>query len=196
MNDENPVIPKALHSRIQERIDKCVVPSSIGRIPHKIAYAFSSFTADLWKSWTNIFSLYALHGILEDEDLECWHLFVRACQILTTPMLTEGDVNRGHKLLLDFCVKCESMYGHTKLHQTCTCIDCIKDFGPIYNFWLFSFERYIGLLGSYHTNQRSIELQLMCRFTTNAQICNLNISSELISEKELDFLAPKTLAGT
>ena len=35
LKDENPVIPKTLHSRIQERIDKCVVPSLIGRIPHK-----------------------------------------------------------------------------------------------------------------------------------------------------------------
>ena len=89
--------------------------------------------------------------------------------------------------------------GRTKLHQNMHLhthlFDCIKDFRPVYSFWLFSFERY-GLLGSYHTNQRSVELQVMHRFTTNAQIRNLNISSELISEKELDFLAPKTQAGT
>ena len=99
LNEEYPLIPKTLHQHIQERVDKCLTPSSIGRIPHKIASAFSSFTADQWKSWTNIFSLYALHGILDDDDYGCWH-----------------------RLLLEFCAKFESLYGSHKSHQTCTCM--------------------------------------------------------------------------
>ena len=33
---------------IQERVDSLVVPSDIGRIPHKILSGFASFTADQW----------------------------------------------------------------------------------------------------------------------------------------------------
>ena len=36
---------------IQERVDSLVVPSDIGRIPHKILSGFASFTADQWKNW-------------------------------------------------------------------------------------------------------------------------------------------------
>ena len=42
--------------------------------------------------------------------------------------------------------------------------DCVLDFGPTSSFWLFSFERYNGILRDQPTNNRSIEAQLMNRF--------------------------------
>ena len=42
--------------------------------------------------------------------------------------------------------------------------DCILDYGPVYSFWLFSFERYNGILGGYSTNNKSVELQLIRKF--------------------------------
>lgn len=44
--------------------------------------------------------------------------------------------------------------------------DCIYDFGPVYSFWLFSFERLNGVLGSFHTNNHDISLQVMRRYTS------------------------------
>ena len=64
---------------IQERVDSLIVPSDIGRIPHKILSGFSSFTADQWKNWEMYYSLIALHDILSNDVLECWrHLFLPA----------------------------------------------------------------------------------------------------------------------
>ena len=40
------------------------------------------------------------------------------------------------------------LHGHLK--------ECILDFGPVYTFWLFSFERLNGVLGFYHTNRHDI----------------------------------------
>lgn len=40
----------------------------------------------------------------------------------------------------------------------------IKDFGPVYSFWLFPYERLNGVLGSYHSNSHNISVQLMTRF--------------------------------
>ena len=51
------------------------------------------------------------------------------------------------------------LHGHLK--------ECILDFGPIYAFWLFSFERLNGVLGSYHTNCHDISVQLMRRYISN-----------------------------
>ena len=50
-------------------------------------------------------------------------------------------------------------------HQTCTCTailkEVIKDYGPMQEFWLFSSERYNGIIGKQPTNNRNIESQLM-----------------------------------
>ena len=40
----------------------------------------------------------------------------------------------------------------------------IEDFGPVYLFWCFSFERLNEILGSYHTNNHHISVQLMRGF--------------------------------
>ena len=50
------------------------------------------------------------------------------------------------------------MHMHTHL------ADCILDYGPMYSFWLFSFERYNGILGNYSTTNKLIELQIMRKF--------------------------------
>ena len=39
--------------------------------------------------------------------------------------------------------------------------DCLFDSGPIYSFWLLSFEREKGTLRSYLTNRKQIETQVM-----------------------------------
>ncbi|RXM98321.1 hypothetical protein EOD39_13275 [Acipenser ruthenus] len=45
------------------------------------------------------------------------------------------------------------LHGHLK--------ECISSYGPVYFFWLFSFERYNSILGNQPPNQRSVELQMM-----------------------------------
>ncbi len=51
---------------------------------------------------------------------------------------------------------------HLVLHMT----DCCRNFGPVYAFWLFAFERFNGMLGRYSTNgSRGIESQLLVRLS-------------------------------
>lgn len=195
----SPYIDKKHFSIIQEKVDSCIIPTSMGRIPYKIASSFSSFTADQWKNWTIVFSLFALHGIIRDEHLECWRTFVQACHLLTTPAISKEAVEESHKLLLDFCIQFETLYGShavtPNMHLHTHLVDCIKDYGPIYSFWLFSFERYNGLLGSFRTNQRSIEVQIMRRFLTDLQVHDLQLPDNLLSSDDLKVLLP-SMSGT
>ena len=64
--------------------------------------------------------------------------------------------------------------------------DCILDFGPVYSFWLFSFERLNGILGSYHTNCHDISVQLMRRFASSIYHGTHNWPAEY--RDELSFL--------
>ena len=56
------------------------------------------------------------------------------------------------------CIVTPNMHLHGHLKET------LLDFGPVQEFWLFSFERYNGILGKQPTNNRVIEPQLMQRF--------------------------------
>ena len=56
------------------------------------------------------------------------------------------------------------MYLHLHLKE------CLLDFRPPHRIWCFAFERFNGILGSYHTNQKAIECQLMKKLLTNQSI--------------------------
>ena len=153
---------------IQKFVDEVSVPADIGRIPYKIQSGFASFKADQFKSWILIYSIPALHGILPIEHLECWRHFVLACRILCKHSLTLADIDLADALLLRFCKRVQEIYGSDVItpnfHLHPHLRDVILDYGPADEFWLFSFERYNGILGKQTTNNRAIEPQLMKKF--------------------------------
>ena len=55
-------------------------------------------------------------------------------------------------------------------------VSCVRQYGPLYNFWLFSFERYNGILGNISNNKYNIKIQLMTRFDRDNQMMNLKYS--------------------
>lgn len=48
------------------------------------------------------------------------------------------------------------MHGHLR--------EVFLDYGPVYSFWYFLYERYNGILGNQPSNNKDIESQLMRRF--------------------------------
>ena len=172
--------------KIQEKVDAVNVPTNIGRLPGKIAKSFSGFTADQWKNWVIIFSSYALHDILPEEHYRCWLLFVKACKLICTLLIQLRDVASSHTALLQFCREFELLYGNLSvtrnMHLHTHLSDCIFDYGPVSGFWLFSFERYNGILGDFCTNNKSIELQLMRKFTKDQAVCSLEFPETFKTE--------------
>lgn len=154
--------------KIQEKVGNFFCPSDVGKLPQKFATSYGSFNADQWKNWTLLFSIYALKDILPLEHLECWRKFVLACRRLCSRNISIGNVKVADFLLLDFCKKFEQLYGKEfvtpNMHLHGHLLDCLFDFGPIYSFWLFSFERENGILGSYLTNRKQIEAQVMKKY--------------------------------
>ena len=75
---EKGIIKGSQFDMLQARVDLFQTPSDVGRIPSKIS-GFSSFTAEQWKNWTLLYSLYSLKEILPHQHYACWKLFVKAC---------------------------------------------------------------------------------------------------------------------
>ena len=106
LNEKSDFISDEDFQRIQQLVDSMTVPQDIGRIPGKI----SGFTADQWKNWTTVYSLFALKGVLPDQHLECWRFFVLACKSLGKRVLTVGDIELGDRYLMEFCKAFEELY--------------------------------------------------------------------------------------
>ena len=167
------ILDKTHYLSIQEKVDSFVTPPGIGRIPAKIATGFSSFTAEQWRNWTLIYSLCALKDVIPNQHYDCWLLFVKATNILCRRQITRSEVEEGDSFLMEFCQVFDHLYGKDhytiNLHLHGHIKECILDYGPVYSFWLFAFERLNGILGSYHTNCHDISLQLMRRFLSTTQ---------------------------
>ena len=186
---------------LQKRINKLKVPSSIGRIPSKIASSFKGFTADQFKNWALVFSTFALKDILPERHLQCWKLFVKACHILCSTVIPTSQVQIADELLVKFCRTVEDLYGSSmitpNMHLHCHLCECILDFGPVYGFWCFSFERYNGILGALHVNNHQIEVQLMRKFIERQQLGSMSWPREFETFEDMLVSADKgTLALT
>jgi len=133
----------------------------VGIIPSKIGSNFSGFMSDQWRVWTTVLSVLALKGVLPEPDYRCWMLYANACRILCSRIITTSNIQTPHGFLTLFCKKVEEIYGKSactiNLHLHLHLKQCLLDYGPVHGMWCFAFERFNGVLGAYHTNNKNIE---------------------------------------
>ena len=146
--------PNSLN-KIQKKMDEFQIPSDLGRIPGKIhsGEGFTNFTADQWRIFFTIYSTVSLWEHLSDVDRRILTHFVRVCSILVNRILESNLVDEAHRSLIEIVRLIENHHGRDKitpnLHLSLHLRDCSSDYGPLYAFWYFSFERMNGILGKY-----------------------------------------------
>ena len=174
-------------SEMEEMISTFCVPNYIGRLPINISSNYGGYTAAQWQSWITLYSPVVLKDMLPSEHYQCWLLFVRACSLLSRRVISKNDITTADLLLLNFCEKHELLYGKEtctpNLHLHLHLKDCLLDYGPSHTFWCFAFERVNGILGSFHTNKKAAETQIMRKFINAQKLCGakLKANSELVS---------------
>jgi hypothetical protein len=140
--------------KIQKKMDQFQVPADLGRIPRKVdcGEGFSNFTADQWRTFFTIYVTVSLWEYLPEVDRTILTHFVRICSILVSRILELDLVQEAHKRLIEIVKLIEKTYGRDKitpnLHLSLHLRNCSYDFGPLYTFWCFSFERMNGILGN------------------------------------------------
>ncbi len=185
-------------NRLQSCVDDIITPPDLGRIPRKIASNFGGFTGEQWKNWIELYSLIALQRIesFPSDHMECWRHFVLACRLLSTPVISRTKLLLADALLLQFCRRAVRLYGDSvstpNMHLHAHLRECVEDYGPVHSFWLFSFERYNGLLGRQPNNSKSIEIQIMRRFLRESELMH----QELPKEFRLEFESLYPLSGS
>jgi len=77
--------------------------------------------------------------------------FVEVCQILICRIVKRDLLNEAHEKLIEIIELIEQKYGQEKitpnLYLSLHLYECACDYGPLYAFWYFSFERMNGILG-------------------------------------------------
>jgi hypothetical protein len=80
--------------------------------------------------------------------------FVRVCNILVCRSVSNNGLEEAHQRLLTMVKLIEKEYGPEKIspnfHLCLHICECALDYGPLYSFWCFSYERMNGLLGNYN----------------------------------------------
>ena len=160
-------------SEIDSLMNEMGTVSEMGRTTKSMSH-FKSMKAEEWQHWVLVYSLYCLKDLLPKKQYNLWQVFVRACTLLISTNISYQDTLSAHNLLTLFCTKFQEIMGadsctpnmHMHLHLK----ECIINYGPVYAFWAFSFERYNGKLGSYHTNNRSLTITIMRKFIEGVDV--------------------------
>ena len=132
------------------------------------------------------FLLFALKDILPWQHYNCWHLFVNVCILLCRRSITREQIQVADQLTFQFLRLFKQLYGTEKctinMHLHGHLANCIEDFGPVYSFWCFAYERMNGVLGAYHTNTHHISIQYMRRFLDSKSYAPVYWPSEFVDE--------------
>ena len=153
--------------KIDERMQQLASPSEVGRITQSMSL-YKTMKAVEWQNWVLYFSLFCLKDLIKRQHFNMWQVFVRACYLLINTSISRDEVKQAHDLLILFCKTFQSLLGREhctpNMHMHLHLASCVKDYGPIYSFWCYSFERYNGILGCYHTNNHAITITLARKF--------------------------------
>ena len=153
------LISRKTLDKLEILISEFTIPEGIGHLPTKIMSHFGGFTADQWRNWITIYS----------PDLRnCWLLFVQAVRMITGCILSQREVNEADSLLQQFfCSKFQELYAAwtANMHMLLHLKQSLSNYGQTYAFWLYAFEQFNGILGSFHTNNNHIESQIMKKFS-------------------------------
>ena len=177
---EDAIITKEGLQTIQARIKEISSLSDIGRLHENIKSNYGGYTAAQWKNFVVLFSMYAVKDVLPEQHLHYWQSVVLACRLLCRPCINSTDLMVADCKLLHFLKDYEKTNGelyitpNMQLHLHLR--ECVENYGCIYRFWLFSFERYNVILGSYHTNNKTVEIQIMRKFMTSGTVANMQYS--------------------
>lgn len=183
--------------QLKETIKSIDVPSDIGRLAMRKSSNSGWCTAEQWKNWTLIYSIYCLKGILPDEHFKCWQTYMLACKYLCQSVISRTDLDIADGLILKFCKSVEALYGkhvitpNMHLHLK----EITIDHRPVTSFWFFSFERFNGILGSTTTEKGSVELQLMRKLLISRQLKDMKLPDPY-KEEYLGLCSPSGMSDS
>lgn len=87
---------------------------------------------------------------------------------LLKPDISNSELNQAEEKLTRFVQDYQCYYGQTSMtmnvHSLLHLVDCVRNFGPMWTFSMFTFESYNGLLKSFVVAPTDVLHQIMVRY--------------------------------
>ena len=145
------ILTKKMQEKVDERIEHLRPGIESKWSLTSIKSNYGTMTAHEWKTWVMFASNFCLKDILPEHEYRNWGNFVRACMLMSTPQVHRKDIERADKYFDAYgrglaqnpqATGDKGYYNTPNLHLHTHLNACIDDFGPVYSFWLFSYERW------------------------------------------------------
>ena len=124
-NEERNEIGVSLSDSNEELGDKCLFDWNLINYWYNFQKNLHVFYQVRWSCWK----------IRHDDEYKLWLLFVKACRILTAPVITFRHFVLTHSSLMQFCKKFETKNGQLEvtpnMHLHSHLINCVVDYGPL-----------------------------------------------------------------
>ena len=164
---ENDIITKDGLETIKKRREDISCLFDVGRLPGNIKSNYSGYPVAQWKSFVLLFS-----DVLPKNQLHYWQSFVLACRLLCRSCITKTDLmltaSFSQGVWSELSIS-PNMHLHLHLHLK----ECVENYDSIYGFRLFSCECYSSILGSFHTEIKTVAIQIMRKFMTSETLANM-----------------------
>ncbi|KAG0693068.1 hypothetical protein DFH29DRAFT_881751 [Suillus ampliporus] len=96
---------------------------------------------------------------LHPDDPDNFLKLCSALRILVRRVICDVDINEADRLLREYTTGLIKLYGSAAIkpnhHYATHIADCVRNFGPLHDFWTFLFERLNKVLKSFKTNNRA-----------------------------------------
>ncbi|RHZ84633.1 hypothetical protein Glove_78g86 [Diversispora epigaea] len=134
----------------------------------------------------------------EEVDRKILTYFVRICHLFVNRILETKFLDEIYKKIVDVVMLIEKKYERNviipNLHLSLHLSTCSHDFGLLYTFWYFLFERMNRILGSLSNSHRQIELELMHRLINDNRINEMIYTEN--NTKGLEILNTRQSVGS
>ena len=152
------------------------LPLDIGRLPGKIfdVDGRSKTTAAQWKHFILLYDRPCFINLVSPRVYKSIKLLAEVVELLTDESPTEETITYTENKIFEhheaFCHAYGKWYVTVNYHMALHTADCIRDFGPANNFWLFPYERENAVVGGSPTNGVPLEKQLFNRYHMQYQL--------------------------
>lgn len=141
--------------------------AEISRYPRKISER-KSWKANEWQNWLLIYGPVCLNGVLPATYYDHFLSFSRTINRLLCGDLTESIILECELNLIDFVQKFEILYGSVNMtynvHLMLHICECVRNYGPLWAFSLFSYEDVNGMLKKFMKGPKEPVLQIATKY--------------------------------
>lgn len=167
--------------------------AEISRYPRKISER-KSWKANEWQNWLLIYGPVCLNDILPVAYYDHFISFSRTINRLLCDELTESVILECEISLIDFVQNFEILYGSTQMtynvHLMLHISECVRNYGPLWAFSLFTYEDINGMLKKFMKGPKEPVLQIATKYVLSHARHNADYL-DYCQEKVKQFCDPK-----